>query len=1257
MRNTRIFWPLAATAFLALLTGTAGAFDAEAERNRLREKYPDALERCSVFEMMDRAKAFQEIDAEQDRTVEAEDWGAFERVARAGIALKTQPEIWYYNLACALSRQGKTGEALTALEQSVAAGYRDRRHAEEDGDLENLHEEARYRELLDVMSVNDRLTSPKPPITVRDGRFMPTEATTDCSTTKDDEHFMADLAITPDRCPIVFMDRNQPVEGAHAGVDPNLGLIQVDYPAEMVKFRQDRGAANFAFHFANGQGWVPTLAVSDVTGGTYPGSSLFGESVLEDRLWSLGGLCERNVLQLYAAGIDYGVDGLDRFLANVPVSVNYVGGKKEQEFFVRAIVGAIRALPARIRDEAVAKGTLVDVVQKLLRMSQKNVKGTADFLTGAAHPPAFFADNIDMDLLLERAARTARLPPPTPIPLIVKRQRLPLNELEIPDGNPEVREALRVSLVSASTRGHALAFRGLVQTFTYHFKVSSNDEEKKDAGELVIRVLQGDADKVRIKPTEDGNAVDIEVDYHPVFEVEDAHGRKMRTTRVDIGFFRKVGDDYSMPHIVSIAFPPHDTRTYDGDGWLLVADYSRPQIAPTTNFVSSVFTHGFWRDTYRYSDEGGFLGWTRDEPGKEGPGVEWTDAYVAVVERDEQGRPTRLVRPRTYAWEQERPPLDDELYRTWRAWRGILQQNAEEDFPAVSWICAYASTNDVKGMVKRIPYQAYSPRRSNRHADFGTAANGFSYPLSFELEDGLNLYKLSAYGTYLTNHELASLKRGTGQRVPESTPPKKMRFTPRDRPATDALPSPWPDLSDVEHAFATNLVRIPDGAYRFRRMGGDGEAALVSIQGTIRMWNDRVGEEATRRMDALGFPRCTVRELEVALERIKDEEFASNCTAYVQGTDAAFVEARAKAITGWRLRDNVCLVMSSDGTVAGGMYSGTPRSYCFARIDTNQVDDTHSLLNLQWTFPTVDMMRTFFRALGRQEEAENDLAVLIYSGAANFFSYDEKDVLDHLNRAARRHLPTAFHNLGVFYDNRKEPRRAQSYHRLAGQFQRHIDYADVFTEVYGETNITGWVQYLEREVEAERPEAYFELALERMHAANACTGDEARKAALTAEAASLVRRGGELGDLMAMGGLALMGGVIGETNAVAWAQTAVETGFATASTHRALARAYRNGTGGLAVDARRAFELLCHAALELGDAEAQFELAQCYQLGDVPEGEKDLEVAMKLYEVAARQGLLPAQKVLEELTRPDSAEENATGEGQEREKKPGEDHP
>ena len=215
----------------------------------------------------------------------------------------------------------------------------------------------------------------------------------------------------------------------------------------------------------------------------------------------------------------------------------------------------------------------------------------------------------------------------------------------------------------------------------------------------------------------------------------------------------------------------------------------------------------------------------------------------------------------------------------------------------------------------------------------------------------------------------------------------------------------------------------------------------------------------------------------------------------------------------------------------------------------------------------------------------------------------------------------------------------------------------MFTEVYGETNIIGWVQYLEREVKAERPEAYSELALERMHAANACTDDEARKAALTAEIVSLARRGGELGDLMAMDLLARMGGVIGETNAVAWARTAVETGFATASTHRALARAYRRGTGGLAVNARKAFELLFHAALELGDAEAQFELAQCFRQGDVPGGKKNLEVALELYERAARQGLLPARKVLEELTRPDNAEENATGEGQEREKKHGKVHP
>ena len=55
-----------------------------------------------------------------------------------------------YNAACALARAGKKGEALDALQKAIEAGYTDARHMEGDDDLESLHGEKRFTELVDL---------------------------------------------------------------------------------------------------------------------------------------------------------------------------------------------------------------------------------------------------------------------------------------------------------------------------------------------------------------------------------------------------------------------------------------------------------------------------------------------------------------------------------------------------------------------------------------------------------------------------------------------------------------------------------------------------------------------------------------------------------------------------------------------------------------------------------------------------------------------------------------------------------------------------------------------------------------------------------------------------------------------------------------------------------------------------------------------------------------------------------------------------
>jgi len=53
-----------------------------------------------------------------------------------------------YNLACAYALQGKKDDALTALEQAVAAGFKSKGLLETDDDLASLRGEARFRKVV-----------------------------------------------------------------------------------------------------------------------------------------------------------------------------------------------------------------------------------------------------------------------------------------------------------------------------------------------------------------------------------------------------------------------------------------------------------------------------------------------------------------------------------------------------------------------------------------------------------------------------------------------------------------------------------------------------------------------------------------------------------------------------------------------------------------------------------------------------------------------------------------------------------------------------------------------------------------------------------------------------------------------------------------------------------------------------------------------------------------------------------------------------
>jgi tetratricopeptide (TPR) repeat protein len=69
-------------------------------------------------------------------------------IDRRLVDLRPADAIARYNLACSLALLGRPREAIDALRDALALGYTDLDHLESDADLESLHQDPEFQQLM-----------------------------------------------------------------------------------------------------------------------------------------------------------------------------------------------------------------------------------------------------------------------------------------------------------------------------------------------------------------------------------------------------------------------------------------------------------------------------------------------------------------------------------------------------------------------------------------------------------------------------------------------------------------------------------------------------------------------------------------------------------------------------------------------------------------------------------------------------------------------------------------------------------------------------------------------------------------------------------------------------------------------------------------------------------------------------------------------------------------------------------------------------
>ena len=364
-------------------------------------------------------------------------------------------------------------------------------------------------------------------------------------------------------------------------------------------------------------------------------------------------LYETNHLYFYPEHRDHDPGNGDRFFANVPFLMASEGSSSSERPLLRASAMALAALRPDTFAAAREAGLLAATLQMLLRTNRPQAVAADDYMTGPAHPSAFYAKSVDTEGLVRAA--NALLPDEIPpmVRLSVERDFAARPGIDYPD--PAAREALFTTPAAIARAWRNLDYRRKIV-------LSAEDTVDPNGRDLVFDwvVLRGDPGKITITHAPDDPArvrAEISIAWHDAYPVP---GRDdLETARVDIGVFARNGATVSAPSFLSVVFPVHQARRYaqDPSGRMRIAEVSYARPPRGAGFAGgyvdpALWAVADWTDSYDWPGGAGFATVTRrygdgrERTFRQGlRGLHAPDADAPVSYRrtaDSRGRPVVL---------------------------------------------------------------------------------------------------------------------------------------------------------------------------------------------------------------------------------------------------------------------------------------------------------------------------------------------------------------------------------------------------------------------------------------------------------------------------------------------------------------------------------------------------------------------------------------------------------------------------------------